>query len=393
MYPGIPFSPVTETSADISAADTSIPVKDVAAFPPAPNYATLSDGEKHETVVYRAVSNGMLRDVVRGQEGESRDWLAGAKIARFYTAKDQQAFIDNIGWLDGAKTAYNPNILHNWDFRNPVNQRGQAEYAGNAIYGIDRWQTGSWGSRYTLMSEFVRLEKINASSAAMRQHIEFPSRCSGHRLTISLIARITAVVPGETASVAVICDGSTGSRFWTLGDTQGQFEHFSYTFTAPTMQSSMTVSIGIGTATAIGTAIDIQAVKLEMGRTSTLTGDPPMDFGRELAICQRFYEKSYSYTAVPGSNAVAGLIGTISSGSTFFNGLQFKVSKRIVPVVTIFGRTGESNVLGHPTGSEDLPGTATAFQVGTEGISRIQTSATNSVGAGARFHYVASADL
>ena len=33
----------------------------------------------------------------------------------------------------------NPNLLDNWYFGRPVNQRGQTEYTGNATYSIDRW--------------------------------------------------------------------------------------------------------------------------------------------------------------------------------------------------------------------------------------------------------------
>ena len=34
----------------------------------------------------------------------------------------------------------NPNLLENWDFRNPVNQNGQSEYVGWGA-NIDRWKT------------------------------------------------------------------------------------------------------------------------------------------------------------------------------------------------------------------------------------------------------------
>ena len=34
----------------------------------------------------------------------------------------------------------NPNLLDNWYFGNPVNQRGQTSYSKAWIYTIDRWQ-------------------------------------------------------------------------------------------------------------------------------------------------------------------------------------------------------------------------------------------------------------
>ena len=47
----------------------------------------------------------------------------------------------------------NDNILDNWYFPNPVNQRGQAEYTGSGIsnvYGIDRWAVQFDGTKYTV---------------------------------------------------------------------------------------------------------------------------------------------------------------------------------------------------------------------------------------------------
>ena len=42
--------------------------------------------------------------------------------------------------ISGAvKYRTNPNLLDNWYFGRPVNQRGQTEYTGNATYSIDRW--------------------------------------------------------------------------------------------------------------------------------------------------------------------------------------------------------------------------------------------------------------
>ena len=46
----------------------------------------------------------------------------------------------DAGWEDTVP-ASNPNLLDNWYFADPVNQRGQTEYAG-AVYSIDRWYVG-----------------------------------------------------------------------------------------------------------------------------------------------------------------------------------------------------------------------------------------------------------
>jgi len=103
MYPGQEFSPVTEITTDISATDTTIPVKNTSALPPAPNFATLSDGVHHETITYHTISDGILGEVERGKEGEVRSWATGTQISRLYTNSDHQAFINNIEQLDDEK--------------------------------------------------------------------------------------------------------------------------------------------------------------------------------------------------------------------------------------------------------------------------------------------------
>ena len=39
----------------------------------------------------------------------------------------------------------NPNLLDNWYFGNPVNQRGQTEYTGGG-YTVDRWKLSQWNT-------------------------------------------------------------------------------------------------------------------------------------------------------------------------------------------------------------------------------------------------------
>ena len=51
----------------------------------------------------------------------------------------------------------NPNLIDNWYFGNPVNQRGQTSYTGTS-YGIDRWH-GSGLTSITLESDRVLLIK------------------------------------------------------------------------------------------------------------------------------------------------------------------------------------------------------------------------------------------
>ena len=51
---------------------------------------------------------------------------------------------------------YRKNLLHNWDFRNPVNQRGFTSTT-NAGYTIDRWQLVASGHTVEVVPDGIKL--------------------------------------------------------------------------------------------------------------------------------------------------------------------------------------------------------------------------------------------
>lgn len=96
LYKGIAGSPITYLTADISADQTTISIADDSALPDAPNICTIGYGEELETIKYGVKSNGVLQEVVRGIEGTPRAWPAGTEVARFFTAYDHNAIIENF---------------------------------------------------------------------------------------------------------------------------------------------------------------------------------------------------------------------------------------------------------------------------------------------------------
>jgi hypothetical protein len=127
------------------------------------------------------------------------------------------------------------NLLDNWDFRNPVNQRAVTDFTVGA-YGIDRWKLVSGTASVT--------EHGIALNGTLRQIREF------------------AVGGAATASVKTY----SGSATATYDDTTKQFDIVS----------------GGGT---------ISCAKLELGSVATLENDPPADFAAELSKCQRYFER------------------------------------------------------------------------------------------------------
>ena len=136
--------------------------------------------------------------------------------------------------------------------------------------------------------------------------------------------------------------------------------------------------------------------QLEVGEQAT-----PFEhrsFGEELALCQRYFEKSYSAGTAPASDTSLGLITTDSMGGDtttayLAHQLHYRTPKRAAPTVTIYDQAETSGkVTSHATGV----GTSNNQSISTEhagdksiSINRPSGTAAN----GFRYHYTADAEL
>jgi hypothetical protein len=96
-------------------------------------------------------------------------------------------------------------------------------------------------------------------------------------------------------------------------------------------------------------------VQLELGPVATPFENRP--FGEELALCQRYYEKSYSLGVFPGTNTLTGELAYIAPiTGTVYQNIIFKVSKRIPPTGTvyIYSATGAINNVRDITSGADV---------------------------------------
>lgn len=93
-----------------------------------------------------------------------------------------------------------------------------------------------------------------------------------------------------------------------------------------------------------GNIFAITGVQLEAGTTATAFEQRL--YGTELALCQRYYEKSYDQAVVPGSANRVFVLGPYSQGSSttseLGNGMSFKVEKRAAPSITLYDGAGAS---------------------------------------------------
>lgn len=104
----------------------------------------------------------------------------------------------------------------------------------------------------------------------------------------------------------------------------------------------------------------ITGVQLELGSVATAFEDRP--FAEELALCQRYYEKSYAYGVYAGAVNVGSVCGISNHLTVIIGDCDFKVSKRAAPVVYIYSYAGTVSKVGNIAGA-DTGAAAVAYAI------------------------------
>jgi hypothetical protein len=148
--------------------------------------------------------------------------------------------------------------------------------------------------------------------------------------------------------------------------------------------------------TAVGTAgaadyFDLDEVLLQPTPYKTQRDKRP--YGEELALCQRYFSKTYGSSVAAGTVTAEGALqtrarGTEASGAVNLD-WRFPVEMRALPAITVYSpATGASGNIANTSAVTDLA--ATSQNVGVKGATIINTAATTS-GSNYRAHVVASA--
>ena len=190
---------------------------------------------------------------------------------------DENGVISSAVIPSGALT--NKNLLHNWDFRNPVNQRGQSSYSGINIYSIDRWQVEN-GVTLIVNDGYITLENASGTTNAIRQDLEQGHIFNGKTLTLSVcikgVYRINLYrIP--SGGGAINLGGNTG--------TAVDWEVRTVTVTVSGLEYLDKLRVYIRCEQSGGSVL-VQSAKLELGSVSTLANDPPADYQEQLSLCK-----------------------------------------------------------------------------------------------------------
>lgn len=140
--------------------------------------------------------------------------------------------------------------------------------------------------------------------------------------------------------------------------------------------------------------ITITGVQLELG--SVATPFEVRSVGTELALCQRYYEKSYDTGTAPGSATTDGACFFPATVANSFASFPFAVEKRIVPSISVWDTAGNSNCVTTGNGAAAITtGSSQTSPVQYVGTRNVCLRLSNSVSGAitAAYHFVAIAEL
>jgi len=259
----------------------------------------------YDQIFYERTGNGAF--YATEQDGDPK--FGTLPIAQGGTgATDAQGVVDNFGMT-------NPNLLDNWYFADPINQRGNTSYTG-AGYCIDRWKRTQAGDETTIVNGGVKFDGSSSETRYFLQRLE-KSLPSG---TYTLSAKVKAVTASSVYPYIYLGtdDGSalggvrlTGTGIFSVSITVTSGTVFRVQCTLPA-----------------GSSVTLESVKLEKGNVSTLANDPPPKKALELAKCQRFFER----IKASGNNNL--MLGTGIAGSSSLYVALKVAPKRISPQLT-----------------------------------------------------------
>ena len=211
---------------------------------------------------------------------------------------------------------------------------------------------------------------------------------------------ITAANTWQNISVTVPGDTTGGTTQYPTGNTTGFRVKFdlgsgsNYQITAGSWQAATNKTGVAGTvswAQTAGATFYITGVQLEKGSTATSFDYRP--YGTELALCQRYFERSYDVGIATGTvDEITADWGLSSSDtSLFLTGNKFKVTKRSTPTMLFYNTaTGASG--SFVAGSTTM--TVSSYSGGTVSCARLYaTTGIGSVGVYSRWHWTASSEL
>jgi len=215
-------------------------------------------------------------------------------------------------------------------------------------YNVSDLSFGSATAATITLSFWVRSSIIGTYAIGLFNSAQNRSYVNTYTISVANTWEQKSVtITGDTSGTWLTTNGTGLDVWWDLGSGSG------LNATAGVWNSSLKArtsssSNWIGTN---GATFYITGVQLEVAPSAT--SFDYRDYGRELILCQRYYEKSYNISVVPGTV-------TITDGWSFYfvatgatdggRSCEWKVRKRAAPTVVVYstltGASGKINAAG-----------------------------------------------
>ena len=235
--------------------------------------------------VQNAVKYNAPQTLTDAQKAQARSNI-GAPAP--YTAGDGIAISGSV--IATKVQPCNRNLLDNWYFGAPVNQRGKTTYSGTG-YGIDRWKAEAVTPNVTTIKDgYIELSQ----NALISEILEEPYSLCGKQVTVSALTTTglcsaTATVPSKEELSAITTDETIGVSYFAVnGNSTGYV----------CLQHSKEHTTKVMLRAYSGYTVGVIAVKLEMGSQQTLAHQEDgawvlneiPDYGEELTKCMRYLQ-------------------------------------------------------------------------------------------------------
>ena len=281
----------------------------------------------------------------------------------------------------------------------------------NNTYLVDRWWGFSFGANCTGQIVTVSgLKRFRFTGAASVTQVNLGTRLeaantadmAGTSVTLSLKASSTSL----TSLTWSVFYANATDNFGTL-NAASQTQIATGSWTINSTENTYTATISVPSAATTGLAVQITGgallaaqtltlgdIQLEKGSTATSFDYRP--YGTELALCQRYFEKSWNVDTAIGTATTAGatLFQSSTSTQTIFNSQKpFAVQKRATPTMTYYNpNSGAINSIRDASAGTDFSVLGN-FHTGASSTGAVATNSNVTAGNQLQAHYTASIEL
>ena len=324
-------------------------------------------------------------------ELETNKGLKGNEILQAETAQEVRSLIG----------AGRKNLIINGDMQ--VSQRGNyttATTLATGSYFLDRFKLAATvvtaqvsNPEVTLPNgDVTKSAKVSATSAGTG-FIGIRHTLEGYKSLTDKTVTVSCWMRSNSAYAGIRQDSLTDRSIKHSGN--GEWEYITTTWKYGTLTADNNSSTGTTVAfiiynntqvaLAVGDYIEIAQVQLELG--SVATDFEHRSYGEELALCQRYYQKSYGEGEYAADNSGDSTVSFIPTGG-FYNVL-FPCVMRVVPSIVTYRKNGGATNQAQLDTNGGVYKSLNTASINTKGFAVSASASSN----GYRFHYLADAEL